>query len=261
MDLMRAFPLTGRKCRLAWAAMIKNTLLFGAVLATAQLVASAQDASKPATTPAPSVTEDPLKNVPMDKVSYFIGNNFGKRLSGQGFTLNYDQVLQGIKDGAESKEGKFPPAELESAMQLFQTAMQQLESQRGERNIAAGKAFLAENGKKQGVTTTASGLQYEVLKAAEGAKPKATDTVKVHYHGTLTNGKVFDSSVQRGEPIEFGLNQVIKGWTEGVQLMNKGSKFKFYIPSDLAYGANGQGEIGPNEVLIFEVELLDFKAN
>jgi len=204
--------------------------------------------------------DDPLKNVPMDKVSYFIGNNFGKRMAGQGFTLDYDQLLAGIKDAVEGKDTKFPPAELESAMQVFQNAMTAVESQRGERNKQAGIDFLAANGKKQGITTTASGLQYEVLKAAEGAKPKATDTVKVHYHGTLTSGKVFDSSVQRGEPIEFGLNQVIPGWTEGVQLMNKGSKFKFYIPSDLAYGPNGQGEIGPNEVLIFEVELLDFKS-
>lgn len=204
--------------------------------------------------------DDPLKNVPMDKVSYFIGNNFGKRMAGQGFTLDYDQLLAGIKDAVEGKETKFPPAELESAMQVFQNAMTAVEAQRGERNVKAGKDFLAANEKKEGVTTTASGLQYEVMKAAEGAKPKATDTVKVHYHGTLISGKVFDSSVQRGEPIEFGLNQVIPGWTEGVQLMNKGSKYKFVIPSELAYGPNGQGEIGPNEVLIFEVELIDFKS-
>lgn len=204
--------------------------------------------------------EDPLKNVPMDKVSYFIGNNFGKRMAGQGFTLDYDQLLAGIKDAAEGKESKFPPAELESAMQVFQNAMTAVEAQRGAKNIQAGKDFLAANGKKEGVTTTASGLQYEVMKAAEGAKPKATDTVKVHYHGTLISGKVFDSSVQRGEPIEFALNEVIRGWTEGVQLMNKGSKYKFVIPSELAYGESGQGEIGPNEVLIFEVELLDFKS-
>ncbi len=239
--------------------MIKHTLLFGAVLATAHFVASAQDAAQPAPT-SPASMDDPLKNVPMDKVSYFIGNNFGKRMAGQGFTLDYDQLLAGIKDAVEGKETKYPPAELESAMQVFQNAMTTLESQRGERNKQAGTEFLAANGKKEGVTTTASGLQYEVLKAAEGAKPKATDTVKVHYHGTLINGKVFDSSVQRGEPIEFGLNQVIPGWTEGVQLMNKGSKFKFYIPSDLAYGPSGQGDIGPNEVLIFEVELLDFRS-
>jgi FKBP-type peptidyl-prolyl cis-trans isomerase len=258
---MRPFPLTAGLSRLASALMIKNTLLFGAVLATAHLMVSAQEAAAPAPAPnTPASMEDPLKNVPMDKVSYFIGNNFGKRMAGEGFTLDFDEMLAGIKDGAQGKESKFPPAELESAMDVFQNAMTAVKSQREAKNIQVGKDFLSANGKREGVTTTASGLQYEVMKAAEGAKPKATDQVKVHYHGTLLSGKVFDSSVQRGEPIDFGLNQVIPGWTEGVQLMSKGSKYKFFIPSELAYGANGQGEIGPNEVLIFEVELIDFTS-
>ena len=120
-----------------------------------------------------------------------------------------------------------------------------------------GIKFLAENGKKKGVTTTASGLQYEVLKEGTGPKPLATDQVNVHYHGTLIDGKVFDSSVERGEPITFPLQGVIKGWTEGVQLMPVGSKWRFTIPSDLAYGDQGAGEdIGPGETLIFDVELL-----
>ena len=125
--------------------------------------------------------------------------------------------------------------------------------------LEKGQAFLAENGKKEGVTTTASGLQYKVLVAGEasGKKPKATDTVKVHYRGTLLDGTEFDSSYKRKEPIEFGLNQVIGGWTEGVQLMGEGSKYEFYIPSNLAYGTRGAGgAIGPDETLIFEVELL-----
>ncbi|QIF02732.1 FKBP-type peptidyl-prolyl cis-trans isomerase [Roseimicrobium sp. ORNL1] len=123
--------------------------------------------------------------------------------------------------------------------------------------LAKGEKFLADNGKKEGVTTTASGLQYKVITPGTGKSPKATDTVLVHYRGTLISGVEFDSSYARREPIEFPLNQVIKGWTEGVQLMQEGAKYEFYIPSKLAYGSRGAGrDIGPNEALIFEVELL-----
>ena len=123
--------------------------------------------------------------------------------------------------------------------------------------LEKGQAFLAENSKKEGVTTTSSGLQYKVHIEGAGKKPKATDTVKVHYRGTLLDGTEFDSSYARREPIEFGLNQVIRGWTEGVQLMSEGSKYEFFIPSNLAYGSRGAGrDIGPDETLIFEVELL-----
>ncbi len=130
-----------------------------------------------------------------------------------------------------------------------------------ERNLEASIAFLAENAKKDGVTTTESGLQYQVLEQGDGdgAKPAATDTVKVHYAGTLINGTEFDSSYARGEPIEFPLNGVIKGWTEGVQLMSVGDKYRFFIPPELGYGPGGSGPIGPNEALIFEVELIDVK--
>ena len=122
-----------------------------------------------------------------------------------------------------------------------------------------GEQFLAENGLKEGVITTASGLQYEVIKMGKGKKPAATDRVKVHYHGTLTDGTVFDSSVERGEPTSFGLNQVIKGWTEGLQLMPVGSKFRFYIPQELGYGGQQAGSIPPYSTLIFEVELLEIE--
>lgn len=123
--------------------------------------------------------------------------------------------------------------------------------------VAKGKEFMEKNGKREGVTTTASGLQYEVMKMGSGDNPKETDEVTVHYHGTLTDGKVFDSSVERGDPATFPLNGVIKGWTEALQLMPVGSKFKIFLPSDLAYGPQGAGEmIGPHETLIFEVELL-----
>lgn len=128
-------------------------------------------------------------------------------------------------------------------------------------NMSAGQAFLEANGKKEGVKTTASGLQYEVIKPGDGPKPKATDEVTVHYHGTLIDGKVFDSSVDRGEPTSFPLNRVIPGWTEGVQLMPKGAKYKFFIPYDLAYGERGAGaDIKPYSALVFEVELLEIKA-
>ncbi len=123
--------------------------------------------------------------------------------------------------------------------------------------LAKGEKFLEDNAQKEGVVTTASGLQYKVIQQGEGKSPKATDTVLVHYEGTLIDGKIFDSSYQRKEPIEFPLNRVIAGWTEGVQLMTEGSKFRFYIPSKLAYGSRGAGrDIGPNEALIFDVELL-----
>ena len=143
------------------------------------------------------------------------------------------------------------------AMQAFENSMREKEAARGNEAKAAGEKFLAENGKKKGVTTTASGLQYEILKAGDGLKPQATDRVNVHYHGTLLNGKVFDSSVERGQPITFGVQEVIKGWTEALQLMPVGSKWRIFIPSNLAYGEQGAGgDIGPNEALIFDVELL-----
>lgn len=122
--------------------------------------------------------------------------------------------------------------------------------------LQRGREFLATNAKREGVTTTASGLQYEVITMGTGDQPSATSTVTVHYEGTLTDGTVFDSSISRGQPATFPLNRVIRGWTEGLQLMPIGSKFRFYIPSELAYGAGGQGPIGPNEVLVFVVELI-----
>ena len=142
----------------------------------------------------------------------------------------------------------------------MRTAVNEYQQKAAARAVGKGAEFLAENAKREGVQVTASGLQYEVIKAAEGAKPTPTDTVSVHYTGTLISGKKFDSSVDRGEPTEFPVNRVIPGWTEGLQLMSVGSKFKFFIPSELAYGEAGAGrDIGPNETLIFEVELLGIK--
>ena len=143
------------------------------------------------------------------------------------------------------------------AMVVFYFFTQSKNSEQAQKNLTQGKTFLAENKTKEGVITTDSGLQYKVLHKGEGTvHPKASDTVKVHYHGTLIDGTVFDSSVDRGEPISFPLNRVIKGWTEGLQLMTVGDKFRFFIPANLAYGNRSTGKIGGNSVLIFDVELL-----
>ncbi len=218
-----------------------------AVTATqAQEVKPAQPAAAPATTA-----------VPMDKVSYFIGRNFGEQFKGQGIAIDITALIEGIKSGLAGDKPKYTQEELMAAMQSFEASMQAKAATRGQESKAVGDKFLADNGKRKGVTTTASGLQYEIVKAGDGPKPAATDKVNVHYHGTLIDGKVFDSSVERGMPITFGVQEVIKGWTEALQLMPVGSKWKIFIPSQLAYGENGAGgDIGPNEALVFEVELL-----
>lgn len=194
------------------------------------------------------------------KASYLIGRNIGESMKADGLELDLDLLFTGLKEAAAGTESQIPDADAQAVMMKFQQDMQaKAQAKQAEiaaANAAKGKAFLEENGKREGVTTTESGLQYEVLTPAEGDKPAATDTVKVHYHGTLPDGTVFDSSVERGEPIDFPLNGVIKGWTEGVQLMSVGSKYKFTIPSELAYGDNPGGG-RPGGVLIFEVELLE----
>lgn len=220
-----------------------------AVTATqAQEVKPAQPAEAAAAAPA---------TVPMDKVSYFIGRNFGDQFKGQGIAIDLAALTEGIKSGLAGEKPKYTQEELMGAMQAFENSMRAKEVARQSEAKDKGIKFLAENAKKKGVTTTASGLQYEVLKAGDGPKPVATDRVNVHYHGTLIDGKVFDSSVERGMPITFGVQEVIKGWTEALQLMPVGSKWRVYIPSALAYGEQGAGgDIGPNEALIFDVELL-----
>jgi FKBP-type peptidyl-prolyl cis-trans isomerase FklB len=192
----------------------------------------------------------------IDTVSYSIGVSIGENLKKQGIEgLNYQAIKQAMMDVME-KDGK-PSIKAEEANMHIQKYFTAMMDRKADAAVAKGKEFLEKNGKREGVTTTASGLQYEVMKMGSGDKPKETDEVTVHYHGTLTDGKVFDSSVERGEPATFPLNGVIKGWTEALQLMPIGSKFKIFLPSDLAYGAQGAGEmIGPNETLIFEVELL-----
>lgn len=199
-----------------------------------------------------------------EKVSYIIGEDIGFSFQREGYDLDIDIMLEAIKGAATGKsENLLSETEKNEVMMRWQQEMQaKKQAQMAEQAKAAkkdGMAFLAQNCNNPGVFETPSGLQYQVIKGAEGRKPAATDTVHVHYHGTLLNGQVFDSSVQRGEPISFPLNQVIAGWTEGLQLMSIGSKYKFFIPADLAYGDQAVGTIPAGSTLIFEVELLDIK--
>ena len=191
----------------------------------------------------------------MDKVSYAIGLSMGQNLMGSGVTsLEYADLAAGIKDVLEKNQ---PQISYQEAQQVLGKFFSELEAKIAGEAKAAGEAFLAENAKREGVKVSESGLQYEVLEATIGQKPKATDKVRVHYEGTLIDGTVFDSSYKRGESITFGLNQVIKGWTEGLQLMSIGSKYKLYLPYQLAYGERGAGaNIPPYAALIFTVELL-----
>ncbi len=189
------------------------------------------------------------------KTSYALGANIGENFKTTGIELIYDTFLQGVQDGMNGTN-KLSQNEMQAIFNQLQQELQKRQQAEVEVEKEKGRAFLAENGKKEGVVTTPSGLQYKVVTMGTGAKPTATDKVRVHYHGTTLDGEVFDSSVQRGETIAFPLNQVIKGWTEGLQLMPIGSKFIFYIPSDLAYGDRGAGpSIKPGATLIFEVEL------
>jgi FKBP-type peptidyl-prolyl cis-trans isomerase FklB len=192
----------------------------------------------------------------MEKVSYALGLSLGTNLLGSGVTaLNYTLMAKGIQDVLEQNKPDMSYEEAQAVINEFFTALQSKMSEKGQ---SEGKVFLAENAKRNEVVTLASGLQYEIMSAGTGATPKASDSVKVHYHGTTIDGNVFDSSVRRGEPATFGVTQVISGWVEALQLMPVGSKWKLFIPSDLAYGAQGAGQaIAPHATLIFEVELLD----
>ena len=201
----------------------------------------------------------------MDNVSYALGLGIGSQLKSMGAeTLNIDDFAQAIKDVLNDSELKISMADSQKIVQKFfqeQEAKQRAAmAETGKKLKAEGEAYLAENAKKDGIITTASGLQYTVLKEGTGKSPKATDTVVCHYEGFLTNGTVFDSSIQRGEPAAFPLNGVIAGWTEGLQLMKEGGKNRFFIPYHLAYGeAGAAGSIPPYAALIFDVELIEVK--
>lgn len=235
--------------------------------------ASAQKGKKPAAAATPAMKTS------ADSISYAIGLNLGKSLKENNITVTPAMVSAGVADGLAGSP-KLTDNQIQQVLvalqqelaarqaaqgggQSHQAPDQQGQNQVPQEQLAAqnktqGEAFLAQNKTQQGVITTPSGLQYQVMTEGAGASPKATDNVKVHYTGMLLDGTVFDSSVQRGEPISFPLNGVIPGWTEGVQLMKVGSKHRLFIPSDLAYGPNGipGSPIGPNATLVFEVELL-----
>ncbi|NLJ01022.1 MAG: FKBP-type peptidyl-prolyl cis-trans isomerase [Bacteroidales bacterium] len=191
----------------------------------------------------------------MDKLSYAIGMSMASNLVNSG--LKQIDVESFVKAFTEVINNTTPSMSPQEANQLLQDFFSKRQDEMLSNNLESGRAFLEENKKKENVVTLDSGLQYEILTKGTGAIPKATDSVKCHYHGTLLDGTVFDSSVQRGQPAVFGVNQVIKGWVEALQLMPVGSKWKLYIPSELAYGEQGAGgSIEPNTALIFEVELL-----
>lgn len=197
------------------------------------------------------------------KAAYSLGYMTGKQSEMQAPKLDTAAFVAGFKDAYEKKASALNEEDMKKALVAYQQKLHAdalaAQSKGASEAAAKGNAFLAENAKKPGVKTTASGLQYEVLKEGTGASPKGSEVVKVHYEGKLIDGSVFDSSIQRGEPAEFPLDRVIPGWTEGLQLMKVGSKYKFAIPAALAYGDQNMGPIPPNSVLLFEVELLEIK--
>jgi FKBP-type peptidyl-prolyl cis-trans isomerase FklB len=224
---------------------MKNSLLITGVVVTMTLFQSCDESSK--------------KQMDMtnenDKLSYSLGVNIGANMKAEGFSeLNFDAFTQAIEDVYAEKALQLTE---EEAGKIVQAYFQKKQEAQMEESVKAGKDFLAQNKMQEGVVELPSGLQYKVLVEGNGPKPTFESTVKTHYHGTLIDGTVFDSSVQRGEPISFPVGGVIRGWTEALQLMSVGSKWMLYIPSDLAYGPRGAGGvIGPNATLIFEVELL-----
>ncbi len=245
-------------------------LLQVSLLASAVLVGLSGCKEEQASAPAPAEKTAPELTSFEAKSAYAIGLSMGRYIGSTldkqqelGVSLDNDIILQGVKDGF-SDGGEMSDEEIQTALTAYDEHINGLIETQAKEQAAAtleeGKKFLEENAKRDGVKVTESGLQYEMLTEGEGAKPAAEDVVTVHYTGTLVDGTKFDSSVDRGEPASFPLNQVIPGWTEGVQLMPVGSKYKLFIPAELGYGEAGAGSIPGNAVLIFEVELLDIKA-
>lgn len=195
-----------------------------------------------------------------ERIGYSLGIMVGRQLQQDISNLDTDSFSAALKDLYEGKTPSINDEDmgkiLDNLQQKLATEAQEKEAAAAEENLAKGQKFLADNAKKKGVKVTDSGLQYKIIKQGKGAKPAATSSVKVHYEGKLIDGTVFDSSYQRGEPVNFKVNQVIAGWQEALQLMPEGSEWEVYIPSDLAYGPAGAGgSIGPNEALVFKVEL------
>lgn len=192
-----------------------------------------------------------------EKVSYIIGRDMATNLKKQGIDIEAASFTQGLKDVLEGKPSPLSQTEVQQTMMQLQQEMSQKQGASATENQKEGEAFLAENKNKEGVKTLPSGLQYQVLKEGTGNSPSASDQVTTHYHGTLIDGTVFDSSYERNQPATFPVNGVIAGWTEALQLMKEGAKWRLFVPSNLAYGSQGAGDvIGPNATLIFDVELI-----
>jgi FKBP-type peptidyl-prolyl cis-trans isomerase FklB len=222
------------------------------------LLAGVSVAEEPAKPAAPA---DSILKTPKDKLSYTLGQNIGKTFKAQGIEIDLDIFLRGIKDASGTEPGLLTEDEMRAVLMSLQQEMNARQAEKtktvAEKNKKEGDAFLEANKTKEGVKTTASGLQYKILKAGDGKVPKAEDNVTVHYRGTLVDGTEFDSSIKRGQPAKFQVGGVIKGWTEALLLMPIGSKWQVFIPSSLAYGERGAGPlIGPGAVLVFEVELI-----
>lgn len=243
--------------------MKKITTLSVSVLTAAVLLAtgcSTNNGNQEAAAQSVSITEQSSAN---EKVGYSLGYMMAEGNKEAVQDLDLDTFEQGFRDGYEGKDSALTQEQMEEVLMAYQKEQEEkfvadMQSA-AEENKAEGEAFLAENAEKEGVQVTDSGLQYKVLTPGTGASPKATDVVVVNYEGKLIDGTIFDSSYERGEPIEFPLNQVIAGWTEGLQLMQEGAKYELYIPSDIAYGEVGVEGIEPNSTLIFTVELLEVK--
>jgi FKBP-type peptidyl-prolyl cis-trans isomerase FklB len=200
-----------------------------------------------------------LKNQ-KDKMSYIIGMDIGNNLKKQSIDVDPNILTKGVKDALAGGKPLLTEQEISETMAAFQKEMMAKQEQVAKKNKAEGDAFLSENKKKEGVKTLPSGLQYKVIKAGTGKKPKSTDTVTTHYRGTLINGTEFDSSYKRGQTVSFPVSGVVPGWTEALQLMEEGAKWQLFIPSNLAYGEKGAGGlIGPNATLIFEIELISIQ--
>lgn len=243
--------------------MKKITTLGVSALASAMLLVtgcSTNNGNQETAAQSVSITEQSSAS---EKVGYSLGFMMGEGYKDAVKDLDLNTFEKGFRDGYEGNESALTQEQMQQVLMDYQKEQEEqfvkdMETKATE-NKAAGTAFLAENAKKEGVKQTESGLQYKVIKAGTGKSPKATDVVEVNYEGKLLDGTVFDSSYERGEPIEFPLNQVIAGWTEGLQLMKEGGKYEFYIPSDIAYGEAGNAGIEPNSTLIFTVELLKVK--
>jgi FKBP-type peptidyl-prolyl cis-trans isomerase FklB len=192
-----------------------------------------------------------------EKISYIIGRDMAGNLKKQGIEVEADAFIKGMKEAIAGQPSSLSEQEVQETMMQLQQEMGKKQGAAGEENKKAGEEFLAQNKNKEGVKTLPSGLQYEVIKDGNGKSPSASDQVTTHYHGTLIDGTTFDSSYERGQPATFPVNGVIAGWTEALQLMQEGAKWRLYIPSELAYGPRGAGDvIGPNATLIFDVELI-----